>query len=769
VKDERQALLADTTVVGRAWCAAWTQAVDDGVSRLLAKAAGSPAVRGMALVAVGGYGRGELAPFSDIDLWLVHGDKVDVDDVAQRVWYPIWDEGLKLGHAVRSLKESLALAADDLDTATSILAARHVAGDPELTAELAAAGRDSWQRRAKRWLAELARSTEERHQQAGEVAFLLEPDLKDGRGGLRDVHALRWAVEAGAELHDGDLATLDAAYATLLDARVELHRRTGRVGDVLLLQEQDAVAAALGMADGDVLMHGVATAARTIAWTGDETWRRATANGRGGFLSRARSSTKPLAEWLSLRDGEVHVADGADLRGDPVLPLRAAAIAASHGTTIDRGSLDRLANASPAMPAPWPPEARERFVQLLLAGPAAIPVIEALDQRGLWTKLLPEWAPTRSRPQRNAYHRFTVDRHLVEAAAGAATLAGRVRRPDLLVVGTLLHDIGKGRPGDHTLVGMDLVREIGPRLGFPPADVDVLVAMVEHHLLLPDVATRRDLDDPSTLDHVAKAVGDETTLELLAALTEADSLATGPAAWGSWKASLVADLVERTAHVLRGGAAGDVRRDEFPSSRHLALMGAGEQVLLGEDDYLTVVTSDRPGVFARIAGVLALHGLAVLDAAAYSSEEGMALARFRVDPSFGPVVPWDRVTADLERAFAGRIALRARLDERARTYRSRRATSAAPVRTSVSIDNHASATATVIDVQAPDSVGLLHRVTSALAELQLDIRSAKVSTVGPQVVDAFYVRSAGDGKVTDADHLKEVERAVLHAIQAGAD
>ena len=768
MKDQRQALLDDTGVVGRAWCSAWSQLVDDWLGRLLTVAAGTPAPAGVALVAVGGYGRSELAPSSDIDVWLVHSGQGEIDELAQRIWYPIWDEGLKLGHAVRSLKDTLALAAEDLDTATSILSARHVAGDARVTTELAASGRASWQKRAKRWIPELARTTEERHARAGEVAFLLEPDLKEGRGGLRDVHALGWARAAGAELFDGDDATLDAAYRTLLDARVELHRRTGRPGDQLLLQEQDAVAAALAHGDADDLMRDIAAAARAIAWTGDETWRRATASSsgrRGLFGGGRRDDGRPLAEWLVLRGGEVHVADGADLASDPVLPLRAAAIAASHGTTVDRGSLERMAARSPALPDPWPAEARDRLVQLLLAGPAAIRVIEGLDQRGLWVRVLPEWEPTRSKPQRNAYHRFTVDRHLVEAAVGAASLAGRVRRPDLLVVGTLLHDIGKGRPGDHTTVGMELVRTIGARMGFPAADVETLVALVQHHLLLPDVATRRDLDDPATIDLVAKAAGDEATLELLAALTEADSLATGPAAWGGWKAGLVAELVERTAHVLRGGSFADVQGDEFPTAEHLAVMASGEQVLSADGDTLTVVTADRPGVFSKVSGVLALHGLGVLEAAAYSSDDGVALARFRVESAFGNVIPWERVIADLERCFAGRLALTARLDERARTYAGRRPPSAAPVRNTVSIDNRASATATVIDVQAADSVGLLHRITRALAELELDIRSAKVSTVGPQAVDAFYVRH-GDGKLVDEELLREVQRAVQHAIEA---
>ena len=762
MKDARQALLDDATRVGRAWCAAYTELIDDWLLQLLSRAAGSPAVHGISLVAVGGYGRGELAPYSDIDVLLLHTGRPDIAQLAERIWYPIWDAGLKLGHAVRTPKDALALAEDDLDTATSLLSARHIAGDAELTADLAAVGLERWHRRSKRWLGELAREVEERHTRAGEVAFLLEPDLKEGRGGLRDVHALGWAQAARTLLFDGDAEPLDTSYATLLDARVELHRRTGRAGDVLLLQEQDAVAAALGVPDADVLMRGVATAARTIAWTSDDAWRRITSVLRGpvGRLSRR---DRPLAEGVVLRDGEVHVTPEAHPGEDPVRVLRAGAIAATRGTTIDRASLEVLATQSAPLPDPWPPEARNRLAELLLSGPPAVRVIEALDQKGLWVRILPEWEPTRSCPQRNAYHRFTVDRHLVEAAVGAAALADRVLRPDLLVVGTLLHDIGKGRDGDHTAVGMDLVRTIATRMGFPPRDVETLVSLVEHHLLLPDVATRRDLDDPGTIDLVVKATGDRATLDLLAALTEADSLATGPAAWGGWKASLVADLVERTAHVLGGGRLEEVRRDDFPSHEHLVLMSAGEQVLDGSDDTLTVVTGDRPGVFSKVAGVLALHGLGVLAANAWSSDEGMALARFKVESSFGPVVPWERVKADLERAFAGRLALTARLDDRARTYGNRRPPAATPVRTGVAFDNRASEAATVIDVQAADSIGLLHRITRALAELDLDIRKALVTTVGPQVVDAFYVRDSRGAKITDEAMLDEIERAVLHA------
>ncbi|MGH9137657.1 MAG: [protein-PII] uridylyltransferase [Acidimicrobiales bacterium] len=768
MKRRRQALLDDHTLVGRAWCAAYSRAVDEWLGELFdaaIDAPGSPGAQRVALVAVGGYGRGELSPCSDIDVILLHDGRSDVVPLAERIWYPIWDEGLKLGHSVRTVKDALALAADDLDTATSLLSARHVAGDETLTADLVDAALSQWRKRAKRWLARLARSVDDRHDRAGEVAFLLEPDLKEGRGGLRDAHALGWAGAARAVLFDGDEDAVGAAYTTILDARVELHRRTQRPSDLLALQEQDGVAAALGYHDADELMKAVAGAARTIAWTSDDAWARITSTLRGP-LGRLPRRDRAVAPGVLLRDGDVHLAPDARPADDPTLVLRIAVAAAQHHTVIDRHSLERLAVESRPLPDPWPAEGRELLTALLLTGQPAIRVIEALDQRGLWTKVLPEWAHTRSCPQRNSYHRFTVDRHLVEAAAGAAALADRVERPDLLLIGTLVHDLGKGLPGDHTQVGVELVRRLGTRMGFPPVDVDALVALVERHLLLPDVATRRDLDDPSTIELVASAVGDRATLRRLAALTEADSLATGPAAWGPWKAKLVADLVERVDSVLGGSPAEEVVGDEFPSPEHVELMQSGRQVLAGDDDTLTVVTADRPGVFATVAGVLALHGLAVTEAAAYSDDRGVALGRFRVEPSFGPVVPWERVVGDLERAFAGRLALQARLDEKAKTYARRRPQAAVPARTGVTFDNEASATATVVDVLAPDSVGLLHRVTRALADLELDIRSAKVTTIGPQAVDAFYLCDRGGGKLDDPDLRREIERAVLHAVKA---
>jgi [protein-PII] uridylyltransferase len=763
MREVREQLAADTSLVGRDLCTALSDATDRWLGELLAAAVagreGEGDPTGVALVAVGGYGRAELSLESDIDVLLLHDGRCEIGELADRLWYPIWDEGLKLGHAVRTVKEALVLAGDDLDTATSLLTVRHLGGNEQLTVELRTKALAAWQKRAKRWLPELSRRVRERHERAGEVAFLLEPDLKEGRGGLRDVHAMHWGQAARRILWEGDEVALQEAYDVLLAARVELHRRTGRPGDRLLLQEQDAVAGALGWGSADELMRRIATSARTIAWTSDETWARIDSS-LAGPLGRLRRD-RAAGPGLAVRDGEVHLTGDAAVDTDPTLPLRAAAAAAGIGTRIHRASLDRLAAASPPLPEPWPAEARAALVALLLAGHDAIGVIEALDQRGLWVRAIPEWEPTRSKPQRNAYHRFTVDRHLCEAAAEAARLAPRVARPDLLVVGTLLHDVGKGYAGDHTDVGVERIATIGARMGFPPDDVDLLVAMCRHHLLLPDVATRRDLDDPATVTAVAEAIGSIELLELLAALTEADSLATGPAAWGSWKADLVRDLVGRVTHVLGGGTAQEVAAD-FPDEEQRGLLAAGEQVLRGEGDRLTVVTPDRHGLFSRVAGVLALNGLDVLSADV-ATIDGMALEVFRVESSFGPALRWDRVIDDLERALAGRLAIHARLAERTRVYGGRGTSPPAPD-PSVRFDHHASADATVVEVHAPDAIGVLYRITRALADLDLDIVSAKVQTLGPQVVDSFYVREPDGRKVDDPTVLVEIERALLHAL-----
>ena len=758
---DRRPLLENASIRGAAFCRALSDTFDEWITELWTAADGPAS--GASLVAVGGYGRAELSPGSDIDLYLLYKPGLDVAPLADKLWYPIWDEGVKLGHAVRTVKETLTLASDDLDTATAVLSARHIAGDEALSDELAAKGLALWRKRSKRWLESLDVGVKARHEAAGEVAFLLEPDLKDGRGGLRDVHAITWAGAAEVPLLPGDEAEIAAAYETVLSVRVELHRRTDRHSDRLLLEEQDAVASALGYPDADDLMRALSTAARTIAWVSDDLWARVEGSLEGPFRRRLWKD-RDVAAGVVLREGSVALAAGADPSIDPLLVLRVAVAAAKHDARIERGTLDKLTASAP-IPTPWGEEARRLFVELFLAGRPAVTVVETLDQKGLWEPIMPEWGHIRCLPQRNAYHRFTVDRHHCEAAANAAELVDRVDRPDLLVVGTLLHDIGKGRPGDHTDVGIEMIAEIGPRMGFGPLDTITLQQMCRHHLLLPDVATRRDLSDEGTLGHVATQVGDLTTLRLLDALTEADSLATGTAAWGSWKQELVGVLVARVAHIVSGGEMDEATGDAFPTAAQRDLMAQRRRIIEGVEDQLVVVSPDRPGLFSRVAGVLSLNGLTVLEAAGHSADDGMAIEQFRVQNNYGDEVRWDRVIRDLEKVLDGRLALEARLAERRRVYRRPRRLPGLVTHPEVIVDNDLSHTDTVLEVRAPDSMGVLWRITRALHELDLDITSAKVQTIASDAVDSFYVRDSVGHKVTDVEYLDEIRRALMFALE----
>jgi [protein-PII] uridylyltransferase len=763
VKLDRSGLLADRRLTGAAWCEQHARLVDEWLVALY-DAAGHSA-SDVALVAIGGYGRSELCPASDIDLMLVHGKRANVRELADRLWYPIWDEGLKLGHSVCTVAQALKLASNDLDTATALLSARRIAGDHSLADELAERARGQWQNGARRWLTELGRRIDERHASAGEVSFLLEPDLKEGRGGMRDVHGLRWAEAAHRVLFANDEPALDVAYDVLLDVRVELQRSTGRALNVLTLQDRMPVATALGEPSPEALMARIAEAARSIAWMSDDTWRRVR-SGLKGPRGRGAGGSRMIADGVVERDGEIHVDDEVVRQRDPLLVLRVACASAARDLPIERSTLDQLGAAPSTLPEPWPREARVLFEQLLLSGRPTIGVVEALDHHGLWQPLVPEWSNVRSRPQHNPYHRFTVDRHLLETIANASALASTVERPDLLALAALLHDLGKIGSRDHSEVGVELARVVGERIGCSPDDIDVLRGLVRDHLLLSDVASRRDLDDIATIDLVAKAVGTTQVLHLLAALTEADAKATGPTAWTPWKADLVRALVLRVDALLNG--------DPLPAARtpsvrdeDLEALEPGRNRIIAEDSVVTVVTDDRPGVFSRVAGVLALRGLDVLEASAYSTPDGRAMSRFRIVDRLRDETPWTDITSDLDRALQGRLAIEARLADRARSHaRQRRLTTSE--RTTVTFDNAASDDSTVIDVEAPDAIGLLYRITKALSDLDLDIRSAKVQTLGAHVVDAFYVRDRGGAKLAERAVMAEIERAVLHALGATA-
>ncbi|MCK1822060.1 [protein-PII] uridylyltransferase [Streptomyces sp. XM83C] len=796
----RLRLLTEEARPGPPRRAALSDLTDDWLAQLFTAGAGD--LRGVSLVAVGGYGRGELSPRSDLDLLLLHdgSDPGAVAALADRLWYPVWDLGLALDHSVRTPAEARRTAGEDLKVQLGLLDARHLAGDLGLTAGLRTAILADWRNQAPKRLPELRELCAERAERQGELQYLLEPDLKEARGGLRDATALR--AVAASWLADAPREGLDDARRRLLDVRDALHLATGRATDRLSLQEQDQVAGALGLLDADTLLRQVYEAARVISYAGDVTWREV------GRVLRSRSARprlramlggsrpaperSPLAEGVVEQDGEVVLARAARPDRDPVLPLRAAAAAAQAGLPLSLHAVRRLAATVRPLPAPWPAEAREQLVTLLGSGPPTVPVWEALEAEGLITRLLPDWERVRCRPQRNAVHVWTVDRHLIETAVRASDFTRRVSRPDLLLVAALLHDIGKGWPGDHSVAGEIIARDVAARIGFDRADVAVLSTLVRHHLLLVETATRRDLDDPATVRHVAEAVGSQSTLELLHALTEADALATGPAAWSSWRGSLVADLVRRVSAVL----AGDAPEEPEPATataeqERLALESAatGGPVLAlraqteppgpdapadptGEPEplgvQLLIAVPDRPGVLPAAAGVLAMHRLTVRTAELRALElpdgvdGSVLLLEWRVAAEYGSLPQAARLRADLVRALDGSLDIAGRLAERDAAYPRRRGVLAPPPR--VTVHPAASRLATVIEVRAQDAPGLLFRIGRALEDAGVRMRSAHVSTLGANAVDAFYVTDA-KGAPLPAEEATAVARKLEETLR----
>ncbi|RZS34658.1 UTP--GlnB (protein PII) uridylyltransferase GlnD [Herbihabitans rhizosphaerae] len=723
---------------------------------------------GVALLAVGGLGRRELVPYSDLDLVLVHDGRSDVREIAERLWYPLWNSGVGLDHSVRTVGEALQVARTDLRTAMGLLDARHVAGDATVTERLATSARAQWRTGVRDRVDDLVESAWQRWRRAGEVAHWVQPDLKHGRGGLRDLAIVQ--ALALAQLVDRPADDVTQAHALLLDARTELRRLAGRARDVLRPQDGDEVAAALGMTDRFVLARALSGAGRAVGYAVDVAFRAARpATGRRvlGVLRRG-PERRGLADGVVLHGAEVALARDVSPERDPALLLRVAAVAARGKHPIAQGTLSRLADSAPEPRSPWPASARQELISLLGAGDGLVDIVEALDRTGLWARLFPEWGAVRDLPPRDAAHMWTVDRHLVQATAHAAGLVTSVSRPDLLLVGTLLHDIGKGRDADHSEVGAKLARQVAGRLGLSTSDVETVSAMVRHHLLLPHTATRRDVTDEATVSRVAETLnGDPVLLELLAALTEADSRATGPGVWTDWKATLVAELVAACRTAMAGKRPpGPDPLDDKQRARAETVAASGKPDIVLEPEStpgtslatVTAMAIDRPGLLSRAAGVLALNSLEV-HAATVWTHGSVGVQQFHVSPRFGSLPDATLLREQFTRAVTGSLPLGEKLAAKERDYAG--VAQDGPPPKVLWFDGEAGSGDVVLELRAADRIGLLHRVAEALEAAGVGVHWARVSTVGATVVDSFALVSATSG---DLGWRQKIERAVLMAV-----
>jgi [protein-PII] uridylyltransferase len=769
----------------------------------------------VALVALGGYGRGQLCPRSDVDLMVLHrGEYPDaMFETASRVFYPFWDAGISLGHAVRTVEESVATAEERVDALTALLDARLVSGDPELFRRLRAELAGVVAADPAALLSRLHAASAERRGRYGSSSQLLEPDLKESAGGLRDVHLFGWAGRAlGATslaelvhlgvLREREAVALDKAEEFLVRLRTALHLETGRRTDRLPLELQPRLAetfgfdAVAGLAAPDALMRTLFEHARLVEHISET------------FLARAGTTVGTGAPHLEIE----HPTGPEEI-------LRAFARMAETGTPLGTAALDAVEDGLVGVPR-WSDEMRETFVSILRAGAGGARALEAMDRVGLLSRFLPEWEPVRCRPQRDPYHRFSVDVHLLRTVAGVAGIlageagndplageaASAIRDRDAVLLGAFLHDIGKVGEGSHVPKGVEVAAAALSRMGVPDPTAASVLFLVQQHLLLSDTATRRDSSDQNLVLDVAARVQDPERLAMLYVLTVADAVATGPHAWTGWRQALVRDLVAKVEQVLQtkemgpdravllanrmeevrallgaddpgavesfltrlprayllatepGAVAGDFRlvTPALAASEVRMRAGAGEREGIYE---VSVVARDRPGLLSLIAGALAVSGMNILSARAFTTEDGVAVDRFIVEPAFQGEIDeerWRRFRADLRRALEGRISL----DHRIREKRTHYPPPAEHVPVEVTVDNATSDFYTVVEVSAPDRIGLLSDLARTLHDLHLDVHLAVVATYGVRVVDAFYVRDLVGEKVVEPERIAAIEAAI---------
>lgn len=808
----------------------WEAAIGD-----LPPAAAESIRRRTAVAAIGGWGRREMVPFSDVDLMFLHGGRppAELAAVAKRVLQDLFDAGLQVGQSVRGLAEACGLAAGDATIASALLDARPVAGDAALVERLGTRLRGLVRRGRRRTAARLIAARREEAERFGRTVALLEPNVKRSPGGLRDVQLAHWlgiVLDEAATWDDlaraGGLARADAA--ALRDAaeflarvRIDLHLAAGRAADDLTRPEQVRIAAARGVGPAGGLL-GVERFMREYL----------------GHTSRVQQAVEALATRVD-RAGPTgraaagllgHRVDGLFRVGPAVvaaLPGRAAAVAESaagvvrlvalaglYDLPIDAATWAAVREAASTLPREPDAAAIAAFLGLFARPEGLGAALRRLHEVGVLEILVPPFAHARHLMQFNNYHKYTVDEHSIRAVEHAAACAGADgwlggawrelprRRPLLLAL--LLHDLGKGFEEDHSVVGARLARETCSRLGLPADEAEIVEFLVLHHLDMAHLAFRRDSGDESIVVRFAREVGSPEVLRMLALLTAADVAAVGPGTWNRWKEDLLGDLHARTlAHLdgehppphadrsrrrlealLAGRAADDpvVRlarrlpdamfRDTSPErlvedlGRLARLPPDGISVAVRwQPDTATVAVTVAtredvaPGIFHRVAGVLAGERLEVLAADIHTLDDGLVIDHFTVlDPDFAGEPPADRL-ADVAEAIRG--ALKA---DRPPEFRRRwnpfapRPAAAMPPR--VSFDVSSSAQATIIEVFATDSPGLLHALAKQLFVAGLSVRSARIGTHLDQVVDAFHVTNADGTKPTDRARLDTLRRAL---------
>ncbi len=808
----------------------------------------------LGVVATGGYGRGELAPMSDLDLLFLRPYKQTPrgEQIVEYMLYLLWDLGLKVGHATRTVDESIRYAERDQTIRTALLEARYLWGERDLYDQLMAGFARAFNATDGRDFVEAKLAErDQRHQRMGDSRYVVEPNVKEGKGGLRDLHTLFWIgkylyrVNSPAELIDKGVLTKEEARQFerserfLATVRCHIHYITGRADDRLSFDLQSEIAQRLGYQDRPG-SRGVERFTKHYYLhakiVGDLTRIFVAA-----LEDSHRRKPKLAALWQTLRPREL---EGFKLDGerlgvvspdafiqDPAAILRLFHVAQESGLDVHPATLrlitqnikllDRLRSD---------PEANRLFMEMLTSRKDPETTLRRLNESGVFGRFVPDFGRVIAQTQHDMYHTYTVDEHTIRAIGilariedgtlkdehpMASDVVHKILSRPVLYLAVLLHDIAKGRGGDHSLLGADVALHLGPRLGLSDAETETVAWLVRHHLAMSGTAFQRDLQDPKTIDDFAALVQSPERLRLLLVLTVCDIRAVGPNVWNGWKAALLRQLYSAAEQVLSGGTLAGGRQErikaiqaevakrlgswsEAEREEHFArgyapywlsfnpdiLARQAELVRRAERDgkalaiehridaqrsvtEITIYTLDTHGLFARLAGAMAISGANIVDAKIFTLASGMALDTFWIQDLEGK--PFDgpqrlaRLAARVELALSNRLDVQRELDNQRGSWpKSDRVFTVQP---RVLIDNNASDTFTVIEVNGRDRPGFLHTVTRALTRLSLQIASAHITTYGERAVDVFYVKDMFGLKVVNQAKLKQVAEAVEQSIR----
>ena len=809
-----------------------------------------------AIVAVGGYGRGELAPQSDIDLLFLSNWKLTphAEQIVEFLLYTLWDLGLKVGHATRSIDECIRLAKSDLTIRTSLLEARYLWGDAALYRGLRQKFRDfTAAEGANGFVAQKLAERDVRHAKLGDSRYVLEPNIKDGKGGLRDLHTLFWIaknlyrVDAIGDLVERNVfSDLEAglfrkAHAFLTTVRCHMHYLTGRPEERLTFDVQPEIARLMGYGDRKAqrgverFMRRYYLVAKDVgdltrifcAALEDETKRRPWVR-----LPGRLSGERELGDFV-VRSGRLNPKNEDVFRRDPANMLRLFETAQLHRLDIHPSALRQVTQSLKSIDnaVREDPAANASFLAMLTSKNDPAGTLKRLNEAGVMGRFIPDFGRVVAQMQHDMYHVYTVDEHTIRAVGLlhrietgdlaedhplATEIVHKVASRRALYVAVLMHDIAKGRGGDHSVIGAELALDLCPRLGLDSQETETVAWLVRYHLVMSNTAQKRDIDDPKTIRDFADHCQSPERLRLLLVLTVADMRATGPAVWNGWKAALLRELYYRTEELLSGSVEADtvtarvarakdavaahladwpsvdieaflelgytaywLSLDSATQARHAALTRTAHRddaeisLDVGIDEKrsvteVTVYTPDHPGLFSQIAGAMALFGASIVEARIFTLANGHALDIFTIQNTAGKAVSDPRDLERLKNRIANSLTgeLRPWRELVGRESLPRRARDVFEVPPRVLIDNTASNFFSVIEVNGRDRPGLLHDVTRALTECGLQIGTAKISTYGERVVDVFYVKDIFGMKITNAQKQEEVRKAVLMSLNA---